>query len=141
MIITYKPKGQAEKKWVFDPEDVPQSAAELIERRFGADASYEAWLMALRKGGARAQRVLLWWLLYRDHPNMRFEDVDPTRRELDVEFTKSEIAEMITNVERNKRMDPQEKQETLDMFTQAMDEAPDDDGGKAPSPSGETSTG
>lgn len=135
MIVTYTKTGEEPRTWTFNPEDVSESTAEVIERRFGTDSpTYEAWQQGIHQGMARARRVLLWFLLWRDHPALRFEEVDPKRSELKVEFTVSEITAMIERVRASKRMNPDDKARLLQGLEIQLETAPggpDEPEGKA----------
>lgn len=88
MLVTYSPEG-AEKPsvWEFDPKRVRQSAAELIEKRYGG--RYDEFVEAVQRGQAKARRVLLWHLMVRDgHPSLRYEDVpDFYMGDLEVDYS------------------------------------------------------
>jgi hypothetical protein len=127
MIVTYREAGaEAPTTWEFDPEEIPMAAADMIERRFDSERpSFERWLSAVQGGSARARRVLLWYLLQRDHPKLRFEDVNPPRGTVGVVYTKAEVAVMIDQVEGRKRQDPAEKDEILNALYEDLDKAPE----------------
>jgi predicted transcriptional regulator len=78
MLVTFQPEGQdTPTKWEFQPEQVRQSQAELIEKRSGM--TYPEWTQALGKGGSLARRVLLWHLMTRDGQPVRIEDLPDFR--------------------------------------------------------------
>lgn len=138
MIVTYSPAGQQSKTWKFTPEDLSESTAEVIERRWGGDTpTYEAWQQAVMHGQSRARRVLLWFLLWTDHSSLRLEDVDPKRSELKVEFTVREVQAMLDRVNASKRMNPDDKARLIEGLEIQMETAPEDElpEGKAPSAS------
>jgi hypothetical protein len=138
MIVTYSPAGQPQKSWQFVPEDLSESVAEVIERRWGGDTpTYEAWQQAIMHGQSRARRVLLWYLQWTDHPSLRLEDVDPKRSELKVEFTVSEVQRMLARVQASKRMDQDDKAKLIEALEIQLESAPPDElpVGKAPSES------
>jgi len=137
MIVTYTPQGTDQPRtWSFDPEDVPESMAEVIERRFGGDnPTYEAWQQGILHGSARARRVLLWHLLQREHPTIRYEDVDPTRKQLTVQFTRTELYAMKDRVQATRKMPAEQREQILLALDIQLERAPDDlePEGKAPS--------
>lgn len=73
MKVTYKVADNDVTVWEFNPDDTPQSQAELMEKRYGGN--WDAFLTDVRSGSARARRVLLWHLLRRTHHTLRYEDV------------------------------------------------------------------
>jgi hypothetical protein len=99
MFVQYKPKGEPEQSWDFDPEDVRQSEAEVVEKRYGAN--WDDFLNAVRAGNAKARRVLLWHLTRRTHHNLRYEDTPDFRMgELLVEFSSKEIGHLLREIEK-----------------------------------------
>jgi hypothetical protein len=72
MKVTYTPGDGDVQIWDFDPDDVTQSQAELVEKRFGKN--WDSFLVDVRSGSARARKVLLWHLLRQTHHTLRFED-------------------------------------------------------------------
>lgn len=109
----------------FHPNDVRESRAEMIERRFGGEnPTYSHWLMAIQKGEARARRVLLWHLLNLKNPTLSIRDVDPYRDEVQVEYTKDELAELIDKVRRAKRMDPEKRERAIEALEDDLAMAP-----------------
>ncbi len=93
MIVTYAPEGGAAQRWEFNPQRVRASEAEAIEKRAGE--TWDAWLVGVQSGSMKARRVLLWHMLRRDHPTVRYEDVpDFYAGEVLVEHTSAELTEM-----------------------------------------------
>lgn len=110
MFVTYKPEGEPEHVWEFDPSRVRMSELEMIEKRAGEKT--EPWLQSLQMGSARARRVLLWHLLRQDHPTLRFEDVPDFRHgELVIERSVAEVMVLSDRLSKMK-MDDSER-ETL----------------------------
>lgn len=90
MKVTYNPSGDSPRVWFFDPDEVPQSQAEMIEKRYGQ--LWDAFLADVRQGSARARRVLLWHLLRLEHHTLRLEDTpDFKMGALKVEHTVDEL--------------------------------------------------
>ncbi|MBL7624680.1 MULTISPECIES: hypothetical protein [unclassified Frankia] len=65
---------------------------EIIERRFGG--TYGAWAKAVVEGSSLARRILLWVLLKRTHPTVKYDDVDFAWDELRVEHSRQELGEI-----------------------------------------------
>lgn len=80
--VTYAPADGEKREWDFRPGRVKSSVAELIENRAGC--TYEEWKQKVLTGDIRARRVLLWHLLWLDHPVLKIEDVDFYADELDI---------------------------------------------------------
>lgn len=93
MKVTYAPAGADAQEWAWDPGDVLQSEAELIQKRYGG--SWDDFTTAVRDGDARARRVLLWHFLRQAHKTLRYEDTPDFRmRELRVEFDLDELLQL-----------------------------------------------
>jgi len=127
MRVTYAPEGGAEQVWDFDPKRVRASEAEAIERRAGE--SWDAWLLNVQSGQMRARRVLLWHLLRRDHPTLRYEDTpDFFAGEVVVEHTRAELEEIRERVVRAK-LPADQREQVLSALDMAIDEAREREGG------------
>lgn len=100
MIVTYSPADDAPRTWEFKPRDVKAGQAELIENRSGL--RFEEWALEVLAGRAKARRVLLWFLLSREHVGYRYEDTpDFAFGELTVERDYDELIEFREFVEKN----------------------------------------
>lgn len=73
MKVTYTPEDGDAQAWDFSHGRVRASEAEMCERRLEG-TKWDAFEAELLQGSARARRVLLWHLLRRAHPGMRWED-------------------------------------------------------------------
>lgn len=89
MIVTYTPDGDPVQRWTFDPKHVIAGEAEAIEKR--AESTWDEFQKAILSGSIRARRVLLWHLLKKAHPPLRFDDVTFRTGEVEVEFEKHEL--------------------------------------------------
>jgi hypothetical protein len=90
MKVTWKPDGEPEQVWQFDPDDLMESEAELIQKRYGG--RYSDFAAGVRGGDSKARRILLWRHLCQTHPTMRLEDVpDYRRKQLVVEYDVDEL--------------------------------------------------
>lgn len=102
MLVTYKPEDNPEdvKSWVFKPGRVRQSEAAVIEKVYGQN--WDQFCAEAQAGSIRARRVLLWHLMRRDHPVLRFEDVpDIYTDELLVEHSVEELRVVRERVEKS----------------------------------------
>lgn len=99
MFVQYKPKDGEAQQWDFDPDEVRQSQAEMVEKRYGAN--WDAFLAAVRGGEAKARRVLLWHLIRLTHHTLRIEDVPDFRMgELTVEYSSTELRQLKDQLDR-----------------------------------------
>lgn len=89
MFITYMPPDAEDQEWEFQAGTVKASEAEPVEVSY--KKPWDEFLTDLMRGGMRARRHLLWLLLRRAHPTLRYDDVpDIAAGELVVEFDKTE---------------------------------------------------
>lgn len=90
MRVTYAPADDAPRTWSYEADKVKTSVAEIIEKRFGEP--WNSFNAAVLQGAAKARRVLLWYLMWVEHPGLRFEDTpDFAMGELTVEMTHAEL--------------------------------------------------
>jgi hypothetical protein len=92
MFVTYTPAGETPREWVFKPGDMLNRESEQIEKVTGL--TWEEFLQQLQKGLTMARRALLWTLLRRDHPVLRFSDIEFRQGELAVDYDRGELEEM-----------------------------------------------
>lgn len=129
MFITYAPADGAPQSWDFDSNDIPSSAAEVIERRFGEN--FEVWQAGVQSGNMRARRVLLWYLLWRQHPSLRYEDTpDFTVKEVKIEWTVAELTE-IREVTMQRSMPEDKRERALSAIDYELTKAMDREQAKA----------
>jgi len=111
MKVTYAPAGADPQVWDFEPDEVTQSQAELIEKRYGRN--WDQFLQDARQGSAKARRVLLWHLLRQTHHTLRVEDVPDFRMgDVKVEHTVAELIELRDRVLKSS-LDAEEKDNIL----------------------------
>jgi hypothetical protein len=115
MDVTFDPEdGSEPRTWVFDTEDLLKSEAKLIEKAYGS--SLEEWMNLLRIRNIKAREVLLWHLLCREHPKLKFEDTPDFRmRQLKVEMSSAELKDVYDQMSRTKMPD-----EMREMFEAAF---------------------
>jgi hypothetical protein len=127
MKVTYTPVGGEPQVWGFEPDDVPQSQAEMIEKRYGG-RNWDQFLQDCRQGSARARKVLLWHLLRQVHHTLRLEDVpDFKMGAVKVEHTVAELLVLRDRINKAS-LDDEEKDgilAALDIeITEAMGDEP-----------------
>lgn len=104
MIVKYAPEGGAVQSWTYAPQKVRQSAAEMVEKKFGGD--WDEFNKKVLAGNAKARRVLLWHCLRTDHPVYRWEDTpDFAMAEVTVEFEPHELATIRGEIVKSKDID------------------------------------
>lgn len=97
MFVTYRPDGEVEQEWEIDLDDLTASEGEKVERQWrkvtaNPKATFDEWVESLYSGGMQARRLLLWHLMRREHPGLRYEDTpDFRRRQIVAEFSRGEL--------------------------------------------------
>lgn len=98
MDVTYKPEGGEAQSWNFQAGEVTMTEAERIEQHAGC--VWDEWVNRLQSGSARARRVLLWHLMRRQHPMLRYEDTPDFRvSELSIEYDAVELQRMLDGLD------------------------------------------
>lgn len=90
MFLVYKPEGQEEQQWEFNPRKMRSSEAEEIEKVTGWD--FAEFGQHLQKGSQLALRALLWHYQRKTHPVLKFRDVDFGLDEVELRFDQDELA-------------------------------------------------
>jgi len=145
--VTYTPEDGDRQEWVWNPKRVRATEGQVLLREFG-EKSWDLFVQAIRQNDLHARRVLLWHLMRRDHPLVKFTDTpDFYTDELEVEMSSAELAELHDDIERSPAPADQ-KVTALAVFDAMMQKALEReaaiDGGKASSPTSgteSTSTG
>ncbi|TLQ45751.1 hypothetical protein [Streptomyces marianii] len=133
MYLIYQPEGQEPSRWKYNPRRGLLSVErEDIERRTGKD--YAEFTQAVLKGNSLCRRALLFVFLRRQHPKLRWEDVDFEWDELKLEYSKQEWERMRDDAKENLHGD--QLAAALATFEKHIADAIDDDeeAGKAQLP-------
>lgn len=113
MLVTYSPEGAEPQSFKFRPREIRASEAEMIERRAGK--SFEQWAQDVVNGSATARRVLLWHLLRRQHPALKWEDTpDFAWSEILVEREYKELVDLRAAIANAKILEDSEREAALD---------------------------
>ncbi len=151
MKLTYHQDGtEVPKVWTFTMGRFRAKEIEAVESRtkmnWGTD-----FKQALLQGNMLARRAMLWTLTRRDHPKMRFEDLDPFDDEVKVELNAQEWQEYFDEIEKaplKPGASEEDREGILAVIAKeiadakaAEDEASPNDAGKAPSEPSSTDTG
>lgn len=136
MIVKYTADGSPGQRWIYAPEKVKQSQAEMVEKKFGGD--WDEFNKKVLAGNAKARKVLLWHCLRTDHPVYRWEDTpDFAMSEVTVEFEAHELANLRGVIAKSKDIDDDVRASAL----AAIDDLEDAELPKADSKSEDVSTG
>lgn len=133
MFLIYTPEGSEEpKRWTYNPRKLMSAEREMLERR--TERTFGKFQQDVIQESALCRRALLFMFLKRDHPGVKWEDVDFAWGELTLEFSKSEYTEMIEGVSEN--LHGAEREAALRELTRELETAQEDvdESGKAPSP-------
>lgn len=123
MILTYTPDDGNAVKWVFRPDDMLDRESEEIERR--TDWTWPEFLEKLQKQSTLARRVLLWVLLRRQHPTLRFEDLSFRQSQCVLEFDRTELESMRSEIEKSPDRPGVDRALILDVLAREIEKAPD----------------
>jgi hypothetical protein len=83
--LIYTPEGEASQEFEFDPDNPFNLEAEALESVGGeAWQDYPGFFERIGSGNIRARRALLWVMLRRNQPDLRFADVVFKLSEFDV---------------------------------------------------------
>lgn len=104
MQFVYKPEGADPTKWEFNPERLMSPEVEAIERHTGM--TFGEWADAVGKGSAVAIHGLLYVMLKRKHPTLKWDEVVFCMADIDFE------------------MDPDEQRAAVDRLTAIAAERP-----------------
>jgi spore cortex formation protein SpoVR/YcgB (stage V sporulation) len=89
MYLVYAPEGSDEpKRWKYQPQKLMSAEREMLERYTGKN--FAEFTVDVQKGNAKCRRALLYLYLKREHPTVKFEDVDFAWDELTLEHSKGE---------------------------------------------------
>lgn len=138
MYLIYRPDGQEEQRWQFDPGKLGDAEAEGIERRTNMAYGSE-FKEALLKGNIRARKALLWTLLRREHHILRYEDVHFLDDELVLEMDRDEWIRTREVVAADQTLDDDDRACRLALIDAAMVDAPEAPG-KALANTGDAAT-
>lgn len=103
MFVKYTPENPADgdpQEWTFEPGRVRATEGQVILREFG-QKSWDVFVNGVKSNDLHARRVLLWHLLRRQHPLMKFADTpDFYADEFEIEFSSVELTQIRDGVEK-----------------------------------------
>lgn len=133
MLLVYKPDGTDEPQvFPYNPRKLMSVERELIEKISGK--LYAEWSQDVVRGGSRARRVLLYIMLKRQHPTIKYDDVDFAWDELTLQQSKQEYDELIAQIEINPALSQAEIDMTIEKLRKDKETAYDDPGKQAELP-------
>lgn len=88
MKITYTPEGAEPRVWDFKPGKLMNAEAEVIERH--TDWTYQQFGVKFMEGSTLAYHAVLFVMLKRSIPTLKWDDVQFCLDEVQVEFTEDE---------------------------------------------------
>jgi hypothetical protein len=128
MYLVYAPEGSDEpKRWKYQPKKLMSVEREMLERRTGMN--FTEFTQAVVKGNSGCRRALLFMYLKREHPGIKYDDVDFAWDELTLEHSKGELLEMRKSVEET--VPAHLRESVLAKLDEEIDEAyedPDEEG-------------
>lgn len=103
MLFTYAPEGAEPQVWDFSPDKIMSPEAEAIERQTGL--TFVEWQQKLLTGSIMAAHGLLWVLLKRDNPQLKYDQVVFATGETSLDFSAEERAELISDLEKHDQLE------------------------------------
>lgn len=111
MLITYAPDEGDKREWQFKGRTLMATEAEAIEKATGIDwGEFSGKLMS---GSPTAKRGLLWVLMKREEPTLRYTACDFPVGSVDVELDEEEKADLRAAIRRSPSLSDKERQEAL----------------------------
>lgn len=124
MYLIYHPEGDAEpQRFRYNPRKIMSAEREWIERR--TEMNWSGFTKQVVDGSSLCRRALLYTFLKRDHPKVKWEDVDFAWDELKLEYSKAELINLRSSVADSA---PPAVLEAFDEQIDAAFEDPDDEG-------------
>jgi hypothetical protein len=123
MYLVYQPEGSDEpKRWEYNPRKLMSAEREALEKRTGRD--FSEFTQGVLKGNSQCRRALLHLFLKRDHPGVRYEDVDFAWDELKLVQTRAEL--MFVREQAAEHAAAEDREAMLAGLDKAIAEADDD---------------
>lgn len=123
MRFSYKPEGADPREWDFDASKLLSPEAEAIERNTGM--TYQEWQDSLRRGSMLAFHGLLYVMLKRSNPTLKWDQVVFSYGEVDFILDEEETRQTIAALEAQDSLTDSEE-EALRELRASLDAAPKD---------------
>ncbi|MEU5769795.1 hypothetical protein ABZ782_28160 [Streptomyces asoensis] len=93
MYLVYTPEGSEEPtRWRYNPRKIMSAERENIERLTGRN--WTEFSKEVVQGSSLCRRALLFTFQKREHPTLKFDDVDFAWDELELAYSKGELQQM-----------------------------------------------
>lgn len=96
MKFVYKPEGADPREWEFDPARLMSPEVETIERHTGF--TFQQWVEAIGDGSFLAFHGLLYVLLKRTTPTLKWTDVQFCMADIDMSMSAEEEDDLIARL-------------------------------------------
>lgn len=132
MYLVYIPDGEDEQRWEYRPTKLKATEREMLEKR--TERNFSQFTADVLEGSALCRRALLFLFLRREHPRVRWDDVDFAWDEIRLEMSRQELLKVRDKAEEN--MAGNERDLALAELDRQIEDAYDDGGeaGKAQLP-------
>lgn len=127
MIIIYEPEGGERRTWNLKEVRFLASEAEAVERATGMD--WQEAKARVVKGSMLALRAVVWVLVKRDQPTLRYGQFDPAEGEVGTDLDASEWAVLREEMLKSSDLSEDQRAELLaeiDAELAKAEKAPDD---------------
>jgi hypothetical protein len=132
MYLIHQPEGSEEPtRYKYNPRKLMSAEREMLERKTGKD--FTDFTTSVLSGNSLCRRALLYMFQKRDHPTVKWDDVDFAWDELRLEYSRQELLTMREQIAENTSGD--ERAARLASIDEEIEKAIDeDDEGKAELP-------
>jgi hypothetical protein len=120
VYLVYTPDGSEEQRFSYKPQKLMSAEREALERRSRMD--FADFTKGVLNGNAVCRRALLWVMLKREHPPLKYEDVDFAWDELRLEYSKQEYELMRAQLIEAGNADPEHIDQINREIATAIDE-------------------
>jgi hypothetical protein len=122
----YKPEGAKPREWPFDPAKLMSPEIEAIERHTGF--TFQGWAEAIGNGSFIAIHGLLYVMLKREAPTLRWDDVQFSASEIDMVMEAAEKAALLYELQRRDDLSRAEQEVMDDLIAEGIEPKPLDAG-------------
>lgn len=132
MKLVYAPEGAEPREFDFDPSRLMSPEIEVIERQTGM--TYGQWIEAMGNGSFTAFHGLLYIMLKRTAPTLKWNDVQFSVSDIDFQMDDEEAAALRKALEDKRQthgLDDIEEEQLRSLIAEGV-ELPDDGAGDAP---------
>lgn len=124
MIITYTPEDGEKREWQFVPRRLMSPEAEAIEKV--TRWTFQEFSSKFLAGSMLAYRAVVWIMLKREDPPLRFEDVSICLDDVWVSFDDQETSQLREALLADPDLDPEQRQNLIGILGDDEVEVPKD---------------